>query len=182
MAERLTVSAFARAAGCDEKQVRRAVEKGALTKGEDGLLDPAAVNSAWRRQNRRTVVRRAAALSDKTSDTARTGDDDENVRTEEGERLGGTLNDALLRKERALAQLKELEFDQKAGAVVSVGEVAKLVGEEYARVRTRLLSLPSERAPAIFRLKSAAEVEAVLRSAIVEALEELTRDGASAAA
>jgi hypothetical protein len=61
--------------------------------------------------------------------------------------------------------------------VVEVADVAKAVGEEYAKVRTKLLSIPSEHAPRIQRLKTVQEVQDVLHSIIVEALEELTRDG-----
>lgn len=82
-------------------------------------------------------------------------------------------------KENYLALLNQLEYDQKSGAVVAVAEVGKAVAEEYARVRTRLLAIPAERAPDVHRLKTVAEVQDVLHAAIVQALEELTYGGAS---
>ena len=82
-------------------------------------------------------------------------------------------------KENYLALLNQLEYDQKSGAVVAVAEVAKAVGEEYARVRTRLLAVSAERAPELHRLKTVAEVQDVLHAAIVQVLEELTHDGAA---
>ena len=54
MSEHISISEFARRAGCDEKQVRRAIDKGRLRKGSEGLLDAAQLATAWRRQNRRT--------------------------------------------------------------------------------------------------------------------------------
>jgi phage terminase Nu1 subunit (DNA packaging protein) len=81
-------------------------------------------------------------------------------------------------KENYLALLNQLEYDQKAGAVVAVADVARAVGEEYAKVRTRLLSIPAEQAPQIQRCKTVIEVQDMLHTIIVEALEELTRDGA----
>lgn len=89
-----------------------------------------------------------------------------------------TLDQAKTHKERFAALLNELEYDQEAGKVVPVADVARIVGEEYARVRTRLLALPAENAPRIQRLKTATEVQDALHELIVEALEELTRDAA----
>ncbi|WP_429497046.1 hypothetical protein ACQUFY_10825 [Robbsia andropogonis] len=82
-------------------------------------------------------------------------------------------------KENYLALQAQLEYDKNAGLVVAVADVAKLVGEEYAKVRTRLLSIPAEHAPQIQRLKSVVEVQDTLRELIVKALEELTQDGDS---
>ncbi|MBB5414095.1 hypothetical protein [Paraburkholderia atlantica] len=91
------------------------------------------------------------------------------------------LDEARRVKENYLALLNQLEYDEKAGAVVDATEVAAAVGSEYAKVRTRLLAIPAEQAPRVHRCKTVAEVQAVLQEIIVEALEELTRDGASPA-
>jgi len=55
--------------------------------------------------------------------------------------------DADRRKANYDALLRELEYETKNGAVVSVAEVAAAVGAEYAQVRTRLLAIPAEQAP-----------------------------------
>jgi hypothetical protein len=77
-------------------------------------------------------------------------------------------------KEVYLALLNRLDYETKSGQVVMVADAAKLVGEEYAKVRTRLLSIPSNWAPQVHRCKTVAEVNALLERAIIEALEELT--------
>ncbi len=82
-------------------------------------------------------------------------------------------------KENYLALQAQLEYDQKSGLVVAVEDVTSAVGEDYAKVRSRLLAIPSEHAPRIQRLKTAIEVEDALREIITEALEELTHDGVS---
>nr|WP_132454210.1 hypothetical protein [Paraburkholderia sp. BL8N3] len=87
------------------------------------------------------------------------------------------LDEARRVKENYLALLNQLEYDQKSGAVVAVADVARAVGDEYAKVRTRLLAIPAEHAPRIQRLKTAIEVQDALQEIIVDALEELTRDG-----
>jgi len=90
-----------------------------------------------------------------------------------------STDEARQMKENYLALLNQLEYDQKSGLVVLVADVAKAVGEEYAKVRTRLLSIPAEQAPRINRLKTVTEVQDALQELITEALEELTRDGGS---
>ena len=81
-------------------------------------------------------------------------------------------------KENYLAYQAQLEYDRDAGMVVAVSDVAKAVGDEYAKVRTRLLAIPAEHAPRIQRLKTVIEVQDALQEIIIDALEELTRDGA----
>lgn len=82
-------------------------------------------------------------------------------------------------KENYLALLNQLEYDQKSGAVVAVSDVSGAVGEQFARVRTRLLAIPAEQSPRIHRLKTVAEVQDALQDTITEALEELVGVGAS---
>jgi hypothetical protein len=79
-------------------------------------------------------------------------------------------------KESYLALLNQLEYDTKSGLVVMAADVAREVGQEYAKVRTRLLSIPSEQAPQIHRLKTVAEVQDALLACITEVLEELKLD------
>ncbi|MDR5757010.1 hypothetical protein [Caballeronia sp. LZ035] len=81
-------------------------------------------------------------------------------------------------KENYIGLKAQLEYDRDSGLVVDVAEVAKAVGSEYAKVRTRLLSIPAEQAPRLHRCKTPSEVQDILQEVITEALEELTRDGA----
>lgn len=195
MSARISVREFAKRAGCDEKQVRRAIEKGLISKGDDGFLDAASVDGGWRKPNRRGIVKLAADNADtvRTTESVRTRPATRRraatVRTgetveEAAERIvaqGGMLSliDASKLKENYLARHQQLSYDLKAGTVVLAAEVANAVAKEYAGVRKKLLAIPAERAPAVHRLKTVAEVEDFLRSVIVEALEELTRDGSS---
>jgi phage terminase Nu1 subunit (DNA packaging protein) len=87
------------------------------------------------------------------------------------------FDEARCMKENYLALLNQLEYDQKSGLVVAVADVAKAVGDEYAKVRTKLLAIPAEQAPRIHRLKTVLEVQDALQEMINHALEELTRDG-----
>lgn len=88
-----------------------------------------------------------------------------------------TLDEARLMKEKYLAFLNRLQYDKESGLVVEAAQVAAAVGEEYAKVRTRLLSIPAEQAPYLHRLKTVTEVQDALQQMITDALEELTKDG-----
>ena len=84
------------------------------------------------------------------------------------------LQEARRIKENYLALLNQLEYDQRSGTVVAVEDVAGAIGQQLARVRTRLLAIPAECAPRVATLKTVPEVHAALSAAITEALEELT--------
>lgn len=88
-----------------------------------------------------------------------------------------TIDQARLMKEKYLGLLNQLEYDRESGLVVQSAIVAREVGEEYAKVRTRLLSIPAEQAPYLHRLKTVLEVQDALQQMITDALEELTKDG-----
>ncbi len=170
---------FARRSDCDEKQVRRAVASGKLRLQADGSLDPALVGTGWRRPTKAT--RRSADkvknIADKFADTLASESPAvvaARIVTEATALL--PLNEAIQMKENYNALLKQLEYDKESGLVVMADAVLKEVGEEYAKVRTRLLAIPSEQAPRIHRLKTVAEVQSVLQDIITEALEELTMD------
>lgn len=182
--EWVSVSEFARRAGCDRKQVARAVQKGLISKGNDGLLDAAQADGNWRKPNRRTASRgvgqqvRQLAVVPGGGTTCAPGETiAEAVERIVTEQPLLAIADALKLKENYLGRLKQLEYDQKAGSVVLIGEVSKAVGEEYSTVRRKLLAIPAEHAPAIHRAGSVVEVTDLLRSVIVEALEGLSLDG-----
>lgn len=87
------------------------------------------------------------------------------------------FDEARCMKENYLALKVQLEYDRDSKLVVDSSSVAKTVGAAYAKVRTRLLSIPSEQAPLVHRCKTVAETEDMLRALITEALEEITQDG-----
>jgi hypothetical protein len=191
----LTIREFAKREGCDEKQVRRAITSGKLKLDKDGRLNPELVNSGWRRPiksskqtSKSQTDEKVSAESVRTDASVRT-----TVRTVEDVDASDTpvqaaakviaalgaqhnLPEAIRIKENYNALLKQLEYEREAGLVVEVADVAKVVGEEYAKVRTRLLSIPSNYAAQVHRCKTISDVNDMMERAIVEALEELTQD------
>lgn len=87
-----------------------------------------------------------------------------------------SYNDARKMRENYEALLKKIKYDAEIGALVPVSEVSRLVGEEYAKIRTRLLAIPAEQSPRLKRCKTVAEVQDVLSQIITDALEELSAD------
>ena len=87
-----------------------------------------------------------------------------------------SYDDARRVKEIYLALLNQLKYDTESGKVIMASDVAREVGEEYAKVRTRLLSIPAEQAPRLHRLRTVTEMQDTLQEIITEALEELTKD------
>lgn len=184
MADGISIREFARREGCSDTLVRKGLKSGHLKALADGTLDAALVGTGWRKGNREGA--NGGANSSRGSQGANpvavmAGE----TPAQAAERIvtaGGAdmdLAEAERVKENYLALLRQLEYDQKSGAVVPVADVAKAVGEEYAKVRTRLLAIPAEQAPRLHRCKTPVEVQDTLRAIITEALEELTSDGAS---
>ncbi|ARK42640.1 hypothetical protein [Burkholderia pseudomallei] len=142
----VTQREFAKLAGCDEKQVRRAVASGKLKPDADGKLDPALVSSGWRRPIRSSkAVADSADISKVSAKNVRS----ETVRTDPGVdaddspaeaaaklvmAMGAThdLSEAIRIKENFNALLKQIEYEQKSGSVVDLA-IARTVLFDCAR-------------------------------------------------
>ncbi|WEK32930.1 MAG: hypothetical protein P0Y58_12295 [Candidatus Pseudomonas phytovorans] len=185
-------SEFAALHGVSRKTVTKWKERGWLEFAADGALDVDASNALIAKYRRdgvdvvthqgsgnksslqKTGVTRAAARV-----TIESGETPDQAVARIMIATGADMNidEARRVKENYLALRAQLEYDQDARLVVAVEDVARAVGDEYAKVRCRLLSIPAEHAPRIFRFRSVLEVQDALHGVIVEALEELTRDG-----
>jgi hypothetical protein len=132
----VSVRAFARQDGCNEALARRGLKTGHLTPFSDGTVDPSMARTGWRKGNRRGAdsadlsvpfspdAGLAARDGETAEQTARRIVDSDAPHTQaEAERI----------KENYLAMLRQLEYDQKTGAVVAIADVAAIVGADYAR-------------------------------------------------
>ncbi|WP_233863497.1 hypothetical protein [Paraburkholderia adhaesiva] len=159
MGERISAMEFARRAGCDVKQVRRAIERGTLTRDNGGKLDAAQLTSTWRRANRRTRQRAPQVSQDNdatsTASTAASVDDALRLFEQQAaavtERVlnGASYSDALRIKENYLALLRQLEYSIKAGAVIDLAAAEETVFELFRGVRDAWLNWPARVAPLI---------------------------------
>ena len=86
------------------------------------------------------------------------------------------LEEARRRKEAALAAMAELDLAKRRGEVVEIEAIADIVGEEYTRLRARLLAIPVKLAPLMEAASNLAERREIISSAISECLAELSAD------
>jgi len=142
--ERLSASEFARRAGCDEKQVRRAIEGGKLTRGEDGKLDAAQLNTAWRRPRVDSKANPVAKSSDMPSTDKKHVRPDAGADAPEVRPAGSSLlKDAVTRKEDYAGRLKELEYLKQSGQLVELEVARRVLFDDFRAFRDRLLNWPS---------------------------------------
>lgn len=169
----VSIRQFARLDGCAESLVRRAIKEGRLIPGHDGKLDTALAGTGWRKKNRE-------ASAQKEHDSAELPAAIEQVKNFLSEVLAGkfaTVAEAERAKENALAALRIVELLVKTEQLVEIDDVAAIVGNQLARVRTKVLALPAECAPRVAALRNIAEVQDFLTRVVTEALEELAGYG-----
>lgn len=171
----MTLSAFARHRGVSRQTVWNWQRAGLVVTGDGGAVD---VAKTERLLAERPAVRKGGAVKQPPSPVLHGETVEqaaERIVVDEG-KAPHTLAEAARLKENYLAKLRQLEFDQKSGAVVDVAEVGREVASEYAAVRAALLAVPAKVAPRVALLKTAEEVRAALDDALSQALEGLTRD------
>ncbi|MEX0445200.1 RNA polymerase subunit sigma-70 [Xenorhabdus sp. SGI246] len=101
----------------------------------------------------------------------------ERILTERGATM--SLDEARTMKENYLALLTQHEYDLKSGQVLPWQDMVNKVGEEYSRMRTRLIAIAPEHGPRLRALATTstdAEFVAALQEIIYEAMEELSLD------
>lgn len=90
-----------------------------------------------------------------------------------------TLDEARTMKENFLALLTQLEYEIKSGQVLPYKDMIAAVGQEYSRMRTRLIAIAPEHGPRLRVLASTtsdAEFVLALQEVVHEAMEELSLD------
>lgn len=83
------------------------------------------------------------------------------------------LAESEARKEHYLALLRQLEYEQRVGLMLSIADVEAVVGKVLDTTRTRLLALPTRAAPLLAGKAQPTEVFAVLTRLLHDALDEL---------
>jgi len=87
------------------------------------------------------------------------------------------IDEARRRKLAAEAAMMELDLAKRRGEVIEIDAVAAVVGDDYANVRAKLLSLATKLAPQLIGIDDLAGCKALIERGVSEALEELTADG-----
>ena len=141
----LTKVAFAKAEGCDEKQVRRGVISGKLVARADGLLSSSQIGNGWRRPRVDSKAAPAPGVSDSKSDSTHAASDAVAGVPETVHGGGGTsLKDAVTRKEDFTGRLRELEYLQKAGELIDMATARRVLFDEFRAARDAWLNWPAK--------------------------------------
>jgi phage terminase Nu1 subunit (DNA packaging protein) len=93
------------------------------------------------------------------------------VRDASGE---GNADASKRRHMAAAAELKELQLAEKRGSMIHVEDVAPLIADELANVRSRLMAMPGRLSSALVGLDQPA-IEQKIRDEVSGALSELTQ-------
>lgn len=119
----LSIRGYAKHRGCSEGAVRKAIERGKIRvvgSGKETRIDPTTADAAWAANTRTPVRTEPEGAHDGTQ--VRTETPDYRARyaheLEQAGRSDESKADAERRKEIALANVRELEFRTKSGAVV----------------------------------------------------------------
>lgn len=155
----LSIREFARREGCSDTLVRRAITQGRLKAKKDGTLDPALIGSPWRQANA-TASKAAAKPARPPANRRSTGPegaadgatDDSNSLEAEAARMlsegeGVDYAEALRRKENWLALLRQLEYEQKSGALVELAVAQAVLFEAFRGQRDAWLNWPAKIGP-----------------------------------
>lgn len=86
------------------------------------------------------------------------------------------MDEARRRNEAAKAAMSELDLAKRRGELIEIESVAEHVGEEYSRIRAKLLALPVKLAPMLENAESLQERREIIEDGIVECLAELSAD------
>lgn len=85
-----------------------------------------------------------------------------------------TFDAARIRLLNEQADKLAMENERRRGELVEFGPAVKAFGQHLSTIRSRLLALPSEQAPALHRCKTAAEVQGRLTDVLHDLLSELS--------
>lgn len=88
------------------------------------------------------------------------------------EKLDGEQERA--RKDKELADAKAMDNEVRRGQLLERADVDMAVMAAFARVRAKLLAIPSKAAPLVVQGMDAAEIEHLLRSQVSKTLQELS--------
>lgn len=154
--EKISGREFAKRAGCDVKQVQRAIKSGRLSVDEDKLLDASQLNSGWRKPIRTSKnVEDTLKVSSQVSSPKVSSSDEDETPAQIAERLvrelGATFNlaQAIQIKENFNARLKQLEYEQKSGLLIELAVAESAMFDCARQQRDSWLNWPTRVAPLI---------------------------------
>ena len=151
MAPRVSMAAAAREAGVSRATASKARSKGRLVTDDNGLVDPEHAKAVLGQRRGRPVGP---------------------VPTQGGE----TLAQAQLRKERALADIRQMEAARLRGELLPAEDVQRADEAIWSAVRDRLRSIPMSLAPLIVEAAHKPNAEQGVYKLMLDAIDEALMD------
>lgn len=168
-----SLRAYAKRRGVSAEAVSKAITAGRLrdsvmmVDGAPKIGDVELADREWEANTRPRIDQPRPALAPAEEPTEIAGVPDYN-------KSRALREAAAARRENALADLAEIEVEEKRGELVSVDEARSYIIERFAVVKTKLLGVPTRVAQRLPNLAS--EVEPVVDQYIREVLEELAAE------
>lgn len=187
MPDGISIREFARRDGCSHTAVQNGIREGYLTMLANNRLDPALVGTGWRSGNRRSKrggnCKSFASPAMDARDRAEAAAETEPPAGVPPAVIAGRiaaetaqpppLAESEARKEYYLALLRQLEYEERVGLVLSVADVEEVVGRVIDATRAKMLALPTKAVPLLTGKAQPTEVSATLTRLVHEALNEL---------
>jgi hypothetical protein len=178
---KMSKRAYARHRGCSDTAVRKAVLEGRISADADGQIDPAKADKAWPKEATEgaNLSANQGANHEPSSQEVRSTENASLVRqvlAEEGQPIPDdtlTLNHVRMAVGILKAHEQRVSNERAAGELLPRGDVLTAMTSAFARVRGKLLAVPTKVAPRMVGLNKANEAEAIIRAAIYEVLTEL---------
>ncbi len=173
----LTVSAYARHRGCDEKAVRKAISENRITAITDAAgkrrIDPAVADIQWAKNTRaRADSSRAGAVLSPSPGVGCQMDSEVGLAADSGSNEGqANYADYRARTEKATAERAERENMKEAGRLVFATDVKRGIYDSYRALRDAAMAVPQRAAPRCIGLGDARDIERVISDELRKAFE-----------
>ncbi|OHV54937.1 hypothetical protein BB987_09155 [Photorhabdus temperata] len=177
----MSISAYAEHVGVDRKTITRWIKSNQYIVMEGKKIDVEASDANLRRYRDGTDIRtrNAKKKPDVETDQLKARAKEIYDELSSGKIEIRDIEESRAIKEHYLAELTKLEHSIKAGEVLPYKDMIEAVGQEYSRMRTRLIAIAPEHGPRLRVLASTTndtEFVQALQEVVYEAMEELSLD------
>lgn len=173
----VTQKEFAEICGVSKAAVTKWKSKGLLVFGENNLVNIAATQEKLENRPAKYRGGTAKTFANNDNDVSEPVDFEDNDNTpEENDDNNISHAEATRRKEVYLARCQKIKYEKEIGKLVDVDAAAQVVANEYAKVRSKILSIPTRTATRLSVMKNPAEIKKYLDEEISDVLNELTFD------
>lgn len=173
----VTQKEFAEICGVSKAAVTKWKSKGLLVFGENNLINVAATQEKLENRPAKYRGGTAKTFSNNDNDFVEPDDfEDDDSTLEENDDDNISHAEATRRKEVYLARCQKVKYEKEIGKLVDVDAAAQVVANEYAKVRSKILAIPTRTATRLSVMQNPAEIKRYLDTEIAEVLNELTFD------